>query len=337
MGSKAPDPPDPYKVSAAQTDSNIKTAKAQQQIAMTGQTNPYGSVQYMVDPTSPSGYRAVTEFTPEMQALVQQGQGNQAQFGGTVGKQMGRVDDRLGEGFTFDAGRGTVLSDLKRSMMDPLWKQRKDQLETQLANEGIMPGSDAYETRTRQFGQQQDDAYNKLFLDSYTTANDAALREYLLPLTEMSMLTSAGSGAAMPSLPQFGGTSAPGVAPTDVSGNVNANYNAQVANANAAMGGLYGLGAAGLGGWAQSGFKGLGALVGAISDRRLKTDIERISDDPRGWGVYRFRYLWKPKGEVVTGFMADEVEPIRPDAVITFDNGVKAIRYDLLSEEHNGR
>lgn len=328
MGNKAPEPPDPYKVADAQTKSNIDTAKAQQQIAMTGQTNPYGSVQYVLDPTSPSGYRAVTQFSPEMQALQNQAQGNAANFGSTVGQQLGRVNDRLGQDYTLDAGRGAVLSDIQRTMMDPMWSSKQDALQNQLANQGIMPGSQAYQLAMRQFSQQSDDAYNKMFLDSYNTANSAALQNHLLPLTEMGMLTSAGAASPMPALPQFGQTSSPGVAPTDLTSGVNNAYNQQVSQSNAAMGGLYGLGAAGLGGWASTGFKGGAALLGLLSDRRLKTDIVKVGNDPRGWGIYEYRYVWSEHRH--TGFMADEVEPIRPDAVITHDNGIKAVRYDLL-------
>ena len=51
----APKAPDPYKVADAQLQTNIGSAKAQQQLAMNGQVTPYGSVNYVLDPTSPSG------------------------------------------------------------------------------------------------------------------------------------------------------------------------------------------------------------------------------------------------------------------------------------------
>jgi hypothetical protein len=44
-----------------------------------------------------------------------------------------------------------------------------------------------------------------------------------------------------------------------------------------------------------------------MSDPRVKTDIVRIGDDPRGWGVYEFRYTWDEPGTKRVGFMADEV------------------------------
>jgi hypothetical protein len=328
MGSKAPEAPDPYAVADADTQGKIKTAKAQQQIAMTGQTNPLGSKQYVIDPSSPSGYREVTEFSPEMQALLSQSQGLQALSGGVLGEKIGHVGDR-GE-FSMDAGRGAVLSDVERTMMDPLWNSRSEQFDTQMRNEGIMPGSDAYATRMRQFEQQKADAYNKMFLGSYGMANDAAMKEWMMPLQEAGSIAAIRAGQPMPNIPAFGQTPGAGVAPTDLAGIVNNSYNQQTAQANASMGGLYGLGAAGLGGWASAGFPGGAALLAAISERKLKTEIKKIGDDPRGWGIYRFRYIW-PGSPWFTGFMVDEVEPIRPDAIVTFPSGVRGIDYGVLA------
>jgi hypothetical protein len=330
MGSKAPEAPDPYAVADADTKGKIATAKAQQQIAMTGQTNPLGSKQYVIDPSSPSGYREVTEFSPEMQALLGQSQDLQALSGNVIGNKMGVVGDR-GE-FSMDAGRGRVLSDVERTMMDPLWGNRTEQFDTQMRNEGIMPGSDAYATRMRQFEQQKADAYNKMFLGSYGMANDAAMKEWMMPLQEAGAIASMRAGQQMPGLPQFGSAPAAGVSPTDLASIVNNNYKSQSDAASASMTGLYGLGAAGLGGWASSaaGSSAIASALGLLSERKMKTEIRRIGDDPRGWGIYRFRYVW-PNSPWFTGFMVDEVEPIRPDVIVTFPNGLKGIDYGALA------
>ena len=52
-----------------------------------------------------------------------------------------------------------------------------------------------------------------------------------------------------------------------------------------------------------------------FSDRRLKADVTRIGDDPRGFGIYAYRYVWDEPGTVRTGVMAQEVAPIVPEAV----------------------
>jgi hypothetical protein len=79
----------------------------------------------------------------------------------------------------------------------------------------------------------------------------------------------------------------------------------------------------------QGGVPGLGSLFGGgggaigstgsvgstfdFSDRRLKTNIHRISTRPDGLGVYEFEYIWG--GGKHIGLMAQEVLGIYPDAV----------------------
>ena len=341
MGSKAPKPPDPAKVAAAQTQSNIATAQEQARLGMTGQDTPWGTVSYVTDPSSPSGYRAVTNFSPEQQALLQQSQDLTAQFGGVQGQRMGIGSDYLdriggmGE-FDLNAGRGQEISDIQRTFLDPMWAQREESMMSDLLNRGIRPGSPAYEQAMQQFGNQRGSAYNQMFLDAYQTANNAALQERQLPFQELAAIL--GGAQPTPQPGQFGTANAPtpGVAPTDVIGPTYQSYGAAANNANSAMGGLYGLGQAAMGGWASAGFPGLSAAAGLIglSDRRLKTNIKRIGTDPRGWGVYRYKYVFddgKELGEQL-GYMADEVEKFRPGAVFTSETGIKVVDYGALAE-----
>lgn len=76
----------------------------------------------------------------------------------------------------------------------------------------------------------------------------------------------------------------------------------------------------------------LGSAAIAASDRRLKKNITKVGDDPRGWGIYEFEYDDPDLAYlgVCRGYMADEVEPVRPDAVLTDVAGYKAINYSAL-------
>lgn len=333
MGKDAPEAPDPAKVAAAQKEANIATAREQARLAMTGQVTPFGSVQYVKDPTSPSGYRAITELSPEQQALLMQSQDLQAQYGGLAGEQLGRVGDVMADPFDLTAARGTEISDIQRTFLDPQWDQRRSALEADMLNRGIRPGSEQYEIQMRQFEQQRDDAYNTMFLDAWQLANNAALTERNLPLADLAAL---GIGGQPQGVAPVGGapTPSPGVAPTDVIGPTYQSYNAEVQQYNNQMGGLFGLGSSLLGGWAQAGFPGATAAIGMLSDRRTKTKVKRIGDDPRGWGVYVFQYLLDGLKELGwrIGFMADEVERKRPDAVKTDpETGLKLVDYDALA------
>jgi hypothetical protein len=69
---------------------------------------------------------------------------------------------------------------------------------------------------------------------------------------------------------------------------------------------------------AQYGAQGRGGNVtpgisGIFSDRRLKTNIQRISTRLDGLGVYEFEYIWG--GGKHIGLMAQEVLGVYPDAV----------------------
>ena len=57
----------------------------------------------------------------------------------------------------------------------------------------------------------------------------------------------------------------------------------------------------------------LSGIIPQFSDRRLKTNIQRISTRPDGLGVYEFEYIWG--GGKHIGLMAQEVLGIYPDAV----------------------
>jgi hypothetical protein len=349
FGGNEPDPIDPVALANAQAAANVRTAQEQarlakeaaieqQRMAMSGQVTPFGSLQYVKDPTSPSGYRAIQQFSPEQQALLGQGQDLQAQYGNLAGTQLGRVEDVMSTPFDLNAARAEEITDIQQRFLTPQWDQRKEALEADLLNRGIRPGSEQYENMTRQFSQSRDDSYDKMFLDAWQMANQAALTERNIPITDLNSL---GIGA----FPQgtepmgFGNTpspnvAAPGVAPTDLITPTMQAYNAQMGQSNAQMGGLFGLGSSLLGGWAQSGFPGAAAGLAMLSDRRLKTEIKKIGDDPRGWGVYLFTYLMDGMRELGTqiGFMADEVEKKRPEVVITDERtGFKAVNYGALA------
>ena len=79
------------------------------------------------------------------------------------------------------------------------------------------------------------------------------------------------------------------------------------------FGNLFGGGGGGIGGSLGSTGAGAEQAFGTISDRRLKTNILRISTRPDGLGVYEFEYIWG--GGKHIGLMAQEVLGIYPDAV----------------------
>ena len=65
-----------------------------------------------------------------------------------------------------------------------------------------------------------------------------------------------------------------------------------------------------------------------LSDTRLKRDIVPVGRLANGLGLYRYRYLWSDTAYV--GVMAQEVELVRPDAVVRGADGYLRVEYDAL-------
>jgi hypothetical protein len=72
---------------------------------------------------------------------------------------------------------------------------------------------------------------------------------------------------------------------------------------------------------------GTGTSIFMASDRRLKTDIQRVGTTDGGLPIYTYKY----KGESMTqmGVMAQDVEKVNPEAVREF-GGYKAVNYALV-------
>jgi hypothetical protein len=144
-------------------------------------------------------------------------------------------------------------------------------------------------------------------------AQQLALRNQ--PLNEIAALMS-GSQVQMP---QFQGYTGANVAAAPVFGAAQAQdaaamnrYGIQANQAAANTAGLFGLGKA--------------ALPFMLSDRRLKSNIERIGTHPRGIGIYEYDI----GGQRQRGVMADEVESVLPEAVMTGADGYKRVNYGML-------
>lgn len=140
------------------------------------------------------------------------------------------------------------------------------------------------------------------------------------PINEISALLS----GSQVSNPQFVNTSMPSIATTDVAGLINQNYQNQLGawqQKNAAtqniLGGLFGLGAAG---------------IMAPSDERVKKDVKKVGR-LMGHNLYEFEYTGKfADGQKHVGVIAQEAEKKRPDAVLEGSDGVKRVDYGRLFE-----
>lgn len=266
-GSSPPPAPDPKATAAAQAAANKETAIAQAGLNMVNQTDPFGNrLSYNQIGSWSDGtprYEAIQSLSPEQQALANQTQSIYGQGLGTAQNLLGQLSGTLGTAAPqFDEGyRQDQLAKLLQRQQPQLDKDRQA-LETQLANQGITLGSQAYSDAMGNFNQR----LNDLNLAADIQAGNEARNAYQTMLggrasgiNELTGLLGLGQVQG----PSFANTPQTGVANTDVIGPTALAYQGQLAGwqsgqnrSNSLLGGLAGLGGSALGGWAQGGFKG---------------------------------------------------------------------------------
>lgn len=246
----SPKAPDPAATANAQAEHNREAAIAQQELNMVNQITPYGSLTYEQTGRSGSGtpqYTATQTLSPEQQELYDKYVSGQSQFGDIALNQLDNVEDTLSTPFDIDASTANELVDIQRTFLDPQFAQGQESLETQLYNQGVQPGTEAYRRAMEQFGDQKQRGYNQAYLDSYNTARESAVAERNQPLTEITSLLS----GSQPQSPQFTSTPQASIAAADVTTPTYQSAQMNQDRHNAMMGGIFGLAAAPLGGWAQ--------------------------------------------------------------------------------------
>jgi hypothetical protein len=226
--------------------------------------------------------------------------------------------------------------------------RRRDELNSNMVAAGHRLGSKAYDDQMHLQNRSYNDARQQAVLASGQEAQrdfgmdmqrrtqglSELLAQRQTPLNEINSLMS-GSQVQNP----FAMGAPQGInvqpAPFMQAGMAGGQYGTDVYNANMAMGsnimgGLFDLGSASSPYWgsAASGIgSGISSLIGMFSDRRLKSNIQRIGTHPSGIGWYEYDIF----GRHEQGVMADEVEAVMPEAVIMHDSGYKMVDYGRLS------
>jgi len=322
-------PPDPVATASAQSGANRDTAISQGILNMTNQVGPDGSLTYdkigdetLTDSLTGQSYtvpryQATTTLSPAQQAL--QGVTDQTEMNlASIGRdQSAKIGGILGTNVDLsnEAVEGRLM-ELGSKRLDPRFAREEEALRTRLVNQGLRPGTAAFDAEMSNFSQGRNDAYNQLALQGRGQAVQEILTERNQPLNEISALMS-GSQVSAPNFintpqSQVGGTDYQGAVYNSYQGQMDA-YKQKVASNNAMMGGLFGL----------AGTIGTAGLK--YSDRRLKTDVEKVGTLDNGLPVYSYRYKGSDAPEI--GVMAQDVRKHNPDAVHRQPSGYDAVDY----------
>lgn len=174
-----------------------------------------------------------------------------------------------------------------------------------------MFGNDA---ALKQFGAENDAALSDATFNNNARSQylNEAYAERMQPLSEIGYLMGLGTAQS----PQFTSTPQTGVAGVDYTGLVNQQYQAELQQSQAAMGGLFGLLAAPF-------------SMFSASDERVKTDKVRVGTTFSGIPIYSYRYVWG--GPYQLGVMAQDVEGKIPEAVAEHPSGIKMVDYSKVN------
>lgn len=282
---------------------------------------------------SDSGQRVLDINNQTEENIATIGRDQSARIGGVLGTPV-NFDSLANQPLPtdFSADRDKTEAALM-SRLGPQIERDRSAMEAKLINQGLRPGSQAYNDAADEMGRNANDARMGAILNAGTeqsrlynmamTGRQQGIQEIMAqrnqPINEISALMS----GSQVSLPQFVNTPQTQLAGTDYQGAVYKTYAGQmdaykqkVATNNAMMGGLFSIGGDII-------TAGMGKMP---SDRRLKRDIVRVGKLANGLPTYLFRYL--DSDEVFYGLMSDDVRKVHPDAVVVMPNGFDAVDYD---------
>lgn len=246
-----PKPPSPEATAEAQQGMNIDTGISQQLLNMVSQDNPWGSVNYSQSGTTgftdsqgkhvtiPT-FTQTTTLSPDQQAIFDKTQAAEGNLANIANDQSARVADTLSTPFSFDNSDADKWAyDLASERILPQQQQNEDALRAQLINSGIRPGTQAWNSEMRRLTNANTDQLDQLALNGRSQAFSEDLATRNQPINELTALLS-GSQVSNPAS-MSSPTPQTQVAGTNYTGLVEDNYQQQLAQQNATLGGLFGL------------------------------------------------------------------------------------------------
>lgn len=335
----APAAPDPQVTAAAQTQSNLATAQQQSVLNNANQYTPYGSLTYSQPGGAGTQWNVQQTLSPAEQNLLNLSQQAQTTYGNMGNAELSQAAQTLSTPINTDYSqvRNQYIQS-QMGLLQPQLAQQQQALQSQLQNQGVAQGSDAWNNAMRSFTMSQNQAYADVLANAQQGVGAAIQQQESLrdqPLNEVSALLTGqqvNPGAQLTSAQTQ-------VQPTDVLGayqqslnQQDFNYQQQMANYSSGLGGAAGL---------------LGTLGGAAlmhwSDRALKTDEKEVGRLMLPGGelpIKTFRYHGDQTPRI--GFVAQDVERVDPGSVFQDPGtGLKGVHYArVLSGAHlntNGR
>ncbi len=253
----APPPPDYTGAAVATATGNQDAARIAAKANRVSQYTPYGSQVYTNGINGdPDQWRSDISLSDVGKRLLDYQNNASMGLGQQTNQALGRVNDSLSNPFDYQSVQDVQDASYKTQTdrLDPEWQQRQGSAENQLVNQGLRPGTEAYDNAMRVFNNGRNDAYSQARQNAIATAPQTLQQATALrnqPLNELNALRT-GSQVTNPT---FSNAPTQGqVAGPDYLGAANSQYGAALGATNAQnaansnfTNGLFSLGSAWIG------------------------------------------------------------------------------------------
>jgi hypothetical protein len=264
----APAAPD-YRAAAQETaQGNLDAARVATAANRVNQVTPYGNLDYTQSGTDPYGnptWTATTSLSDVGQQLLNNQNQTSLGLGSTINSALGRVQSTMGQEFnpnlpSTGMNPGQSYQDAYMQRLQPQINQARESTQANLRNQGVVPGTQAYENAMRQQSMKENDLLLGATTQGFGTglqanqqAYNQAMTNYNMPLNTLSALRS-GSQVQNPTFVNSAQQATTSGA--DILGATQMGYNAQMGDFNAKQAAQQNLnsGLMGLGGAAMMAF-----------------------------------------------------------------------------------
>jgi hypothetical protein len=234
MSFGAPTPPDATATSNTQQQYNTQAAQTQNQTNSYNQNSAFGSINYVPDSSSPSGYTLQTSYSQPEQSLFNQYTGTQGAFGAAAPGLVSQGASDLTARANLDPSAVTgQLNNWSQQYLQPLFNQQQSNTDAQLRNQGLNPGSTADNNAQNLLARNQGDVTNQYLQQNEGQAYNQALQSFQAQQQQGQNESALGGtlfGASAPTGPTQNATPTASIQPANYQGAVQSNYQNQLQN-----------------------------------------------------------------------------------------------------------
>lgn len=256
-GPSVPKPTNVSTVTKQQTAANTQAGASSLLGSAIDQNNAYGSIDYTQQGKDKYGnpiLKVDTKFSPEQQAIYDQITGGK-QVAATAGKDL-ITNANYGDTPDIQSSQDSIVNKNLKNYTDylnPFFTQQTEDLDNQLRNQGLDPGTPAYDRAINNMRQSQNQSVSGYTAQMQPLAHQQAVQDYQLPLQTTAMLNQLGMytdpNAAAVNTPQanYQATNVTGAYANNYDQQMQA-YNAKKAKSDAMFSAIAGIGGTVLGG-----------------------------------------------------------------------------------------